>query len=208
MNRTRAALAVILAALLIAACGNSESPNPSASQAASADPSVEASAEGSGGIALPSLPSGAADLEALIPDEIGDITLLKFSMQGNEFVNSGTATGEAEQFLEGLGVSTDDVSVAAGFGEATETGDGVAVFVFRAEGAGSDRLLTTFKEATDAQRDAPLNWESTTIGGKSVERAADPDRGGQVYLYADGDVLFFLAATQEAHATEALEALP
>ena len=146
--------AILLLALAVAACssgGASSSPTPSPT----VEPSVASSSEG----AEPSLPSGAEDLEALIPDTVGGVALQKLSMRGNEFANSGSASAEAEDFLRNLGVSPDDVSVAIGFGVGGQDG-GVAVFVFRAEGADCGRLLQTFKDATDAERDTPLDWES------------------------------------------------
>lgn len=200
LSRSYAALATLILAVLIAACGGSGSSTP-----ASAQPSTVASEVPSAGVSA----GTAQDLEALIPNEIAGITLQKFSMQGSEFVSSGSATEETQDFLEGLGVSTDDVAVAAGYGLSPDTGEGLAVFVFRAEGAGTERLLSVFKEATDASREQPLQWEAAEVGGKRVERATDPEQDGQVvYLYATGDTLFFLAATQEDHAAEALAALP
>jgi hypothetical protein len=208
--RNSPALAALVLVALLAACGDSASsasvsaePSSAVSEAASPSASVAASA--------PALPSAGtvADLEALIPAEIGGIPLQKFSMRGNEFVNSGSATDETQEFLESLGVSTDDVAVAFGFGVSPTTGEGAAVFVFRALGAGSDRLVTVFMEATDAEREAPLDWQQTRIGGKGVYRATDPEQDNQtVYLYAIDDTLFFLAATREADAAEALAALP
>ncbi|HYN64469.1 MAG TPA: hypothetical protein VES36_07690 [Candidatus Limnocylindrales bacterium] len=207
MNRTRVAAATICLGLLVAACGGRAS-SSSAAQA-TPSPTPQPTAAGSSGVALPSLPSSAKDLEALIPDEIGGISLTKFSMQGDEFLSSGGAPVETQEFLEGLGVSTDDIAVAAGYGVATDSGDSLAVFVFRAEGAGTERLLTLFKKATDADRDAPLDWKTATVGGKQVDRAVDPEQGDQVvYVYASGDVLFYLAATKEQNAADALEALP
>jgi hypothetical protein len=200
----RAALAaILLLAFAIAACsgsGASTSPTPS--------PSVEPSAPASSDGALPSLPSGAADLEALIPDTIGGVALQKLSMQGNEFANSGGASAEVEDFLRNLGVSPDDVSVAIGFGLSTDSGSGVAVFVFRAEGADSGRLLQAFKDATDAERDAPLQWESANVGGKDVQRATDPEQDNRVYLYVNGDMLVFVATTKEDDAAEVLGGMP
>ena len=58
-------------------------------------------------------------------------------MRGDEFVGSGGASAEAQEFLRSLGVANDDVSVAVGFGAAPDGGSGVAVFAFRAEGADS-----------------------------------------------------------------------
>ena len=207
MNSLRAApAAILLLALAAAACssgGASASPTPSAS-VPSVEPSVASSSEG----ALPSLPSGAEDLEALIPDTIGGVALQKLSMRGNEFANSGGASAEAEEFLRTLGVSPEDVSVAIGFGLSTDTGSGVAVFVFRAEGADSGRLLQAFKDATDAERESPLEWESVNIGGKQVERAADPEQNNRVYLYVKDDLLAFVATTNEDDAAEVLAGMP
>jgi hypothetical protein len=197
--------AILLLASAVAACssgGATASPTPSVPT--TVEPSAASSSEG----AAPSLPSGAEDLEALIPDTIGGVALQKLSMQGNEFANSGSASAEAEEFLRTLGVSPDDVSVAIGFGLASDTGSGVAVFVFRAQGAESDRLLQAFKDATDAERETPLEWESVNVGGKQVERATDPEQGNRVYLYVKDDLLAFVATTSEDDAAEVLGGMP
>jgi hypothetical protein len=186
--------------LLIAACSGGASEAPSAN--------TQPIAAGSSGSALPSLPSNAKDLEALIPGKVGGITLQGLSMRGDEFVSSGGATQETQKFLEGLGVATDDVAVAAGFGSSTDTGGALVVFIFRANGAGAERLLSVFKEALNSDRDEPLVWEAASVSGKQVERAADTKQAGQVYVYAQGDVLFYVAATREQDAAAALEALP
>jgi hypothetical protein len=192
-----AALLLLALTVAIAACGGGPSASPTPTVAA---PSPS--------LAEPSLPSGASDLEALIPDSVGGVALQKLSMRGNEFANSGSASAEAEEFLRNLGVSPDDVSVAIGFGIAPDSGGGVAVFAFRAEGADSGRLMQTFKDATDAERDTPLEWETANVGGKQVERATDPEQENQVYLYVNGDVLVFVATTSEDDAAEVLAGLP
>jgi hypothetical protein len=210
VNRFTTAALVALVAVVVTACGSSTN-SASPSQAAATTPSQAASAAPTGsGAALPSLPSSAKDLEALIPDKIGTLTLQKASMNGNEFVGSGNASQEAQDFLTGLGVSTDDVSVAIGFGaDVSGSGDAVAVLLFRAKGASSDRLLSLFKEATNRDRKTPLVWAPASLGGKEVQKAADPEQGdGSVYLYATGDLLAFVTAGDDTKATEALSALP
>jgi hypothetical protein len=202
VNSLRAApAALILLGVVITACSGG---GASASPTATAEPSVPASSGG----AQPSLPSGAEDLEALIPDTVGGVALQKLSMRGNEFTNSGSASAAAEEFLRNLGVSSEDVSVAVGFGIAPDSESGVAVFIFRAEGADSGRLLQAFKDATDAERETPLEWESVTIGDKQVERASDPEQDNRVYLYVTGDLLAFVATTNEGDAADVLSGLP
>jgi hypothetical protein len=206
VNRFTTAALVSLVAVVVTACGSSTN---SASPSQVATPSASVQPSGSG-VAIPSLPSSAKDLEALIPDKIGTITLQKASMTGNEFVGSGNATQEAQDFLNGLGVATDDVSVAIGFGaDISGSGDAVAVLLFRAKGASSDRLLSLFKDATNRERKTPLVWVPATLGSKQVEKASDPEQGNaSIYLYATGDLLAFVTAGNDTNATEALSALP
>ena len=207
MNRFTAVAMAALLAVVASACGPSGS-SPAGSQAAlsTATPTIEPTPATSG---QPSLPSSAKDLEALIPNKVGKVTLQKASMSGNEFVGSGNATKEAQDFLDALGVSSQDVSVAIGFGADTGTGEALAVLLFRANGASSDRLLSLFKAATDKERDTPLDWQSADLGGKHVEKATDPEQGNStLYLYATGDLLVFVTAGNDQKAAEALSALP
>ena len=204
MNSLRAAVAAILfLAFAVAACGGggaSSSPTPSPT----VEPSVASSSEG----AEPSLPSGAEDLEALIPDTVGGVPLQKLSMRGDEFVGSGGASAEAQEFLRSLGVATDDVSVAVGFGATSDGSSGVAIFAFRAEGADSSRLLQAMQHAIDAESETPLEWETVTVGGKEVQRTSDPEQHGQTYLYVTGDLLVFVATTNEDDAADVLGGMP
>ena len=54
----------------------------------------------------------------------------------------------------------------------------------------------------------PLTWEAATVGGKSVQRTADPDQRGMTYLYVTGDLLVFVATTNEDDAAEVLGGMP
>jgi hypothetical protein len=202
----RAAVVVLLLLVLAACGGSSSSPTPTASLPGESPAGVPT--DGAGESAGPSLPSGAAELEALIPDEVGGVTLQKLSMRGTEFANSGSATEEAQDFLRRLGVDTEDVSVAVGFGASPDGASTVAVFIFKAEGADSGRLRETFKAAMDAEQDQPLQWESVTVGGKQVERAVAPQNNGQVNIYVAGDTLYFVATTHEEDAADILGGLP
>jgi hypothetical protein len=203
-SRCRAVLATITAAAILAACGSA-----SASPTATPTPEPTATPAASESLPLPSLPSSAKDLEELLPDEIGGMELQKFSMQGSEFLAGGGGSDEdTQQFLEDLGVSPEDVAVALAFSMGGEA-DAPAAFAFRARGASSQQLIDTFKasQATGASAE-PLEWRSATVGGKPVEMATDPSVDQTIYLYAVGDVLFLISASDEADAAEALAGLP
>lgn len=200
MNRLRTIVLTAVAGLALVACGSTAS--------GSAQPSQEQSqaAQPSGNGAGPSFTEGAvSELEDLIPDVAGGVTLNKASTQGNDYLISSDADPGTVAFLQDLGVSPSDVSIAYGIGFSTDLTSGVAVFVFRAAGADSNRLLAAFKTSTDSDSESPLEWSSATLAGKSVEVAES--NGQSTYLYVKGDTLFFIGATQ-AVAEEILNDLP
>lgn len=204
MNRFLSIVATAVVGLAIVACGPAASsgsgePSSEASQAAASQ------AQASGDGVQPSFTEGAvADLEALIPDTVGEMTIQKTSTQGDEFVASGDDPAVAK-FIEDLGVSPGDISIAIGFGFTADASSSLGVFVFRAEGADTSRLIAAFKEANDADRDAPLSWSSTSIGGKQVETAVADD--STYYLYAKDDVLFYISGDPDS-AAEVISGLP
>lgn len=204
MHRFLSIVATAVVGLALVACGPAASsgsgePSSEASQAAS---QAQASGEG----VQPSFTAGAvADLEALIPDTVGAMTLTKTSTKGDEFIASSDSDPAVAKFIEEIGVSPGDISLAIGFGFTADASSSIGVFVFRASGADTNRLVAAFKEANDADSDTPLVWSSTSVGGKDVETAVDGDQ--TLYLYAKGDVLFFVSGDQTS-TEEAIGDLP
>jgi hypothetical protein len=201
VNRFRTIAVTTVAGLALVACG------PAASSS-SGEPSVAASEAqaSSGGGVLPSFTEGAvADLEALIPDTVGDLAMQKSSTRGDEFLTSADADPAVAKFVSDLGVKPSDISIAIGFGFSADGSSSLGMFVFRASGADTSRLISAFKTANDADRDTPLVWTNSTIGGKQVESAVDGET--TYYLYAKGDVLFFLSGDPTS-TEEAISGLP
>lgn len=196
--------------MVLAACGETASPSGSPSATATPEPTPSPSepVAGTDG-AAPSLPSSVPELEALIPDEVAGLPLQKSSMRGEDFIDSQEADELTREFLRQIEVDPEDLAVAVGFGLNRDTGTGLGVLVFNAQGADPDALVRVFKETSDAERETPLEWESVTVGGKEVERTTDPLQGDQVvHLYGHEDTLFLVSATSDEIAAEALEALP
>ncbi len=209
MNRFRTAGLAGILAILVAACssnsGASSTPSPTPTPAPTANPGSSEAV--SSGIPFPSIGNSDTALEALLPDTVGGITLQKYSMKGSEFMGSAQSDPQSEAFLNALGVSPGDISVAFGFGVDIANQSALGVFAFKAPGAGSDRLLSVFKTAA-SQGDSSYNWQSTTVGGKSVQQSAEPsDPSTQIYLYPTNDVLFLVTGSASA-AADALSALP
>lgn len=203
MNRWKMAGTAGLLILIVAACsdsaGTSTTPTPSPTPVAT--PS-------SSGLVIPSIGNSDQELEKLIPDSVGGVTLQKFSMKGNEFIASASSSAETKAFLDALGVSPADVAVAFGYGADPSSQSAVAVFVFHAQGAGSDKLITVFKKAAD-EGSTTYTWQAGNVGGKSVQVGTNPaGANAKIYLYATNDDLFFVSTSTEAQATEVLGNLP
>jgi hypothetical protein len=209
LNRLIGLALVVLIGIVAAACGSSAA-SAGATSGGSTQPLATPTVAGTASASATVVPSEASDLVAMIPDKIGNITLQRQAMSGAEFVGSGGATQEAQDFLDSLGVSTDDVTVAVGIGVDAGSGSVFAELLFRAKGASSDQLLNLFKDAADRQQQqSPLEWQSVQLDGKTVEKTANPVQGtGTVYLYASGDLLAYITASDEQLAAEALSALP
>ena len=204
MPRFPAIALLLLLAVTVAACGSSPTTSPIAATSQELSPSPTEAASSSAA-ALPSLdlPSDDAELEALIPDQVGGQTMTKASMKGDSFLDDAPDGGDAARaFFEGIGVNPSDVSVAFGFSPA-----GVVVQIFRAPGADADALVDGFKEATDEERDTPLDWTATNVGGKDVETAVDADSEQTLYLYGVGDLVVVVGGDEES-AAEILSGMP
>ena len=71
-----------------------------------------------------------------------------------------------------------------------------------------EELIDEFKASAEGSGD-PLVWHPETVGGKSVE-VADPNADFEtpIALYATGDVLYFVSATDPDAFEEIISGLP
>lgn len=207
MNRLLTIVLTAIAGFVLVACGSSASPSGSQSASAPASQAASQAAQPSAGGNGPSFTEGAvANLEALIPSTVAGVTLTKASMQGSAYLLAANSDPTTVKFLQDLGVSPSAVSMAYGIGFSTDASTSIVMFVFRAAGADSNRLLAAFKTANDANGSSPLQWAKSTLGGKQVESAVNS--GQTSYLYVKGDTLFFVSASTQAIAEPILRGLP
>lgn len=204
MSRFRTIALTAFAGLMLVACGPAASGTESQGGGAS-QPASQAAQESPGG-SEPSLPGGeVAELEALIPDTVGDLTLTKFSMRGNDFLLTPGSDAATIKFIQDLGVAPTDISMAFGLGSSADTGD-LYVFVVRAAGADSSALVAAFTTAMNPDGSSAVEWSTVSLGGKQVQAATGDV--GEIYVYAKGDTVFWVIASGQASAEEALRGLP
>ena len=203
MNRFLTIVLTAITGIALVACGSASSGAPSSEASQAASQAAPSSGDG----VLPSFTAGAvADLEALIPDTVGGLTINKQSMQGSEFLTAPGSDPAAVKFVEDLGVSASDISIATGSGNSADFTKFVFVFVIRAQGVDSDRLVSAFKTASSTDDSSPLSWSDATVAGKSVETAEAG--GGANYIYAKGDVMFWVIASDATLAEQFIGLLP
>ncbi len=206
MNRLRTAGLAALLTVAVTACSSGGS-SPTPSPTPEPTPTPTASEATSSGIPFPSIGNSDAALEALLPDAVDGITLQKYSMKGNEFLGSGQTDPQTVAFLHALGVDPTQISLAFGFGVDIANQSTLAVFAFKAPGAGADTLLNVFKTAA-AEGNSSYSWSQATVGGKSVQESDEPSTPGlKIYLYATNDVMF-LVTGNEGPSADTLSMLP
>jgi hypothetical protein len=204
VNRFRTIAMAAIAGFVLVACGPAASGNGSPGGAASQAASQAAQASGGAG---PSFGEGiVADLEALIPDKVGDLTMKKSSFKGNDYLISPDSDPETVKFIQDVGVSPSDIAMAIGFGFNADFTSGASVIVIRAKGADSGRLVNAFKDNMQANTESPIQWADANVGGKSVQTNGDTTQA--TYLYVHGDTLFIISALDDATAGEILSGLP
>jgi hypothetical protein len=183
-----------------AAAGNQPSQAPaSAAEPSQAEPSQAEPSQAEASIAVPSfvLPSGAKDLEALLPDELCGAKAIKASQSGDQF--AATASQEFKAALQAVGKSVSDVAFAVAFAADQSCTAGI----FRINGVDQN----TLQQALLAEEQkSGTTYTQSTVGGKSVY-VSDSGSGKQ-YVYFKGDAAIFAQAKTESDAAGILQKLP
>ncbi|MFN8628790.1 MAG: hypothetical protein U0838_00240 [Chloroflexota bacterium] len=226
MTRDRRLLGAALGfALIVSACSSAAS-SPAASSAASAAASqgggatpaatqpaatqpADASAEPTDaaetnepGISLE--PGNAKDLEAMIPDKVGDTTITKTSFDYSTIPWSslGGANGgsDLEKVIKDNGKTLADVRFAMGV--ATNAGGGAMmptmVYALQIKGLDGAKFASGLDDGYDTAK-------SITVGGKQVKGSIEGGFGTVTYVHDD---VVFLALGSEKDLNALVAALP
>jgi hypothetical protein len=200
MHRSLSVAAVVVAIVLLAACGPATSPSSEASSAASVEASTEASATPGETPAN----DGGSGLADLLPGEIGGITLTKEFHTGTAFFGSSGIEPAVQDFLDRVGASVNDVSIASATGsDQTDPQNPryVSIFAIRVAGVDEGRLRDEYRTVLEAD----TTITDANVGGKSV--LADPATPDH-YVYVKSDIIFQVSGSPSELATQALSALP
>jgi hypothetical protein len=144
------------------------------------------------------------DLESLLPVSLGGVPLTIESQRGADL---STNSGPFDAFLESLGKSRADFTLASAYSEGSLKAE---VGAWRVRGADPALLLPGFRKAVQASSTTPLTQVEETIGGRQVTRIGDPGQltRGPLYVVVRGDALLFVQTPEPALAEEAIGKLP
>ena len=210
---------------LVVACGGSASA-PSSATAPTARPSASAVAPGlpspASDATAPSgtAPSGAvvppvspifdrhADpaLEEQLPSSVSGTALQRYSMTMTELLDAGGDRASVDAFLQTIGKTEADGSLAGAFDPTNTLGGGI--FAFKVNGADPAALLGGIVaiETSDLGDDVTTN--EATVGGKAVTvLSVGTGANDTVWIFGRGDVVFVVHAPDEDHAAAFLQAI-
>lgn len=201
MTIDRRVLAGALATLLlVAACGGSASPAPTAEPGATQAPAATEAPTATPAAETPAaetpaanetegptlIPGAVAELESKLPTEVNGVTFTRTSFDGQS-IPIGTPIGdsELEQLLKDSGKSLGDVRVAMATPTDTAT-MGSLVMAIQIKGISSDKLLAWATSSLDTEA------QKTTLGGKEVYGSGAQGMGA--YFYVKGDTIYYVVS--------------
>lgn len=173
--------------------------SPELSPATSPGLSPEVSPDTSPGTSPDASPGG--DAMDLIPATIGDVEMTVTPVDAEEYANVNPGRRVVE-LAELAGVSLDDVTVAS----ATGASDTASLFVdaVRIEGFDPTAVAGALQGVFETLPGTAVTSE--TVGGVDV-LAVEQGDGSTTYVYASGDVIYFVQSGDPALAEEAVGAL-
>ena len=191
VKRLELRIAALAAVVVVAACGGGVT-TTAPTQAAPTElppPSIDRETFDLGSLGIPSLaiPSFAGDeeLEAMLPDTIGGLTVAKTSVSGAATLNL-PAGSALESQLGAMGATVDDLSGAIG-----NVGDAVVVFAYKVDGVSADRIFEGLEDALQAGGGGTVT--ETAVAGRKVTVV---EAGAETtYIYLASGVVFIIGGT-------------
>ncbi len=147
---------------------------------------------------------GDAEIEALIPTQIGGADVEIQSMSPNDLAAMGTIPPALQPVLDTIGKTMADVRVGVGFVASSTPETSVNVTAFQVKGSDMASLRAELM---------PILLESQVIADETAVRIADKDvtrtsgEGRTTYFYPRNDILWVVSA-EEPNLTEVFQKLP
>jgi hypothetical protein len=192
VHRQALRIAALATALVVAACGGGGA-TTAPTQATPTEPALpsfdmptfDLGSFDLGSFAIPSF-AGDEELEALLPDSIGDQTVTKQSLTGQDFINLGMGGAAAfEDMLGEMGASIDDLSVAIG------SSGTLVLFAYQVEGQSAEQVFDGLEAAFQAGGAGTVS--EINVGGRTVIQVTTPAE--TTYIYLASDVVFIIGGT-------------
>jgi hypothetical protein len=159
-------------------------------------------------VASPTLAAG-ADPANLLPEEIAGHTMTIQVGQPDSFLGLWNDEAIAQDLLDDLGKTIDDVAIAWSYAEDTTFPETIQINAYQVKGADGEALL---RGITDNYLAAIPDWAATeaTVAGKDVVVLGPANAANTFpqYFYRVGDIVFNINGNPPEWVEEALTKLP
>jgi hypothetical protein len=148
----------------------------------------------------PIAPHGAADLERLLPDQVGSLEFAKASYTGEQLTSPGVPTNAKtlDALLASTGKTRDDVHLAVANASGTGESLGVLLYAIRIDGLSAEQVETGLGFA-------PESLKPEVIGGRPVEVST---AGTAMIVVRSGAILIVALGVPAAELDALVRALP
>jgi hypothetical protein len=142
----------------------------------------------------------APDLESLLPQTLGGVTVTIESQAGSDLSTNNAAF---DAFLKTLGKTRADFGLASAYAPGGLKG---AAGIWRVTGAESKDLLGAFKVTLQSSSNVPLTIKEEVIAGHPVTRIGAPGElaQGPLYTFVRSNLIIFVQTPDPALAEEAI----
>ena len=150
--------------------------------------------------------SAAADLLALLPDEVTGTTLTSDTATGADLAEAGAAGRAMIAALGTLDLAAEDLLVAQAYDANGELD--LYLLAFQAPGTPASDLAPIVLETWLSASTSGVTTSPVTLGGKELTKVSYGDDGSVSYVRAAGETVIVIETSDEALAAAAAALLP
>ncbi|HKF85273.1 MAG TPA: hypothetical protein VKB30_05760 [Candidatus Limnocylindrales bacterium] len=156
--------------------------------------------------APPSDAAAAPELEARLPDKVGDTILTVDSVVGTDVLGEDSSSRAIAAALRAEGKTPADLTLAQAYDESQAVD--LSMLAFAIEDLTEAKTRQIVVDSWLSASGAGVTRQDVELGGRTVTRIDYGDDGAKDYVVSDGRAVIVITAADEALATAAIKALP
>lgn len=148
----------------------------------------------------------APELEAALPNRVGDLVLVVDSATGSLFLGDDQVSRAIAAALRADGREPDDLAVAQAYDETAESD--LSILAVSVDGMSEDNVMAFVLQAWLSSTGAGVRTDTTALSGREVTRIDYGDGGPLDYVTTQGAIVIVITTANPDLAAQAVAALP